>query len=58
VSALGLNWHVGLDRGSYRYGYDHLAALICPDKQNRIAVVCSNAAKTEGQRQRLPCSKV
>lgn len=55
VSALGLNWHVGLDRstGSYRYGYDHLSALACPDKQNRIAVVCSNASKTEGQRQRL-----
>jgi len=55
VSALGLNWHVGLDRSSnsYRYGYDHLSALACPDKQNRIAVVCSNASKTEGQRQRL-----
>jgi len=55
VSALGLNWHVGLDRSShrYRYGYDHLAALACPEKQNRIAVVCSNASKTEGQRRRL-----
>lgn len=55
VSALGLNWHVGLDHSSnqYRYGYDHLSALVCPDKQNRIAVVCSNASKTEGQRQRL-----
>lgn len=55
VSALGLNWHVGLDHAtrSYRYGYDHLSALACPDKENRIAVVCSNASKTEGQRQRL-----
>lgn len=55
VSALGLNWHVGLDRSteSYRYGYDYLSALACPDKENRIAVVCSNASKTEGQRQRL-----
>jgi len=55
VSALGLNWHVGLDRSShrYRYGYDHLAALACPEKQNRIAVVCCNASKTEGQRRRL-----
>jgi hypothetical protein len=55
VGALGLNWHVGLDRstGGYRYGYDHLSALACPDKENRIAVVCSNASKTEGQRQRL-----
>jgi len=55
VSALGLNWHVGLDYSSnrYRYGFDYLTALACPDKQNRIAVVCSNASKTEGQRQRL-----
>lgn len=55
VSALGLNWHVGLDNtnNSYRYGFDYLTALACPDKQNRIAVVCSNASKTEGQRQRL-----
>lgn len=53
VSTLGLNWHVGLDHGDYHYGYDHLAALTCPVKQNRIAVVCSNACKTEGQRQRL-----
>ncbi len=53
VSALGLNWHVGLDHGGYRYGYDHLTALSSPEKQNRIAVVCSNARKTEGQRQRL-----
>jgi hypothetical protein len=55
VGALGLNWHVGLDRaiGGYRYGYDYLSALSCPDKENRISVVCSNASKTEGQRQRL-----
>ena len=55
VNALGLNWHAGLDHrtSSYRYGYDHLTALACPDKENRIAVVCSNASKTEGQRQRL-----
>lgn len=55
VSALGLNWHVGLDHAThaYRYGYDHLSSLTCPDKENRIAVVCSNASKTEGQRQRL-----
>ena len=55
VSALGLNWHVGLDHraNAYRYGYDHLAALQPPPKENRIAVVCSNASKTEGQRKRL-----
>lgn len=55
VDALGLNWHVGLDRStnSYLYGYDHLSTLAYPNKQNRISVVCSNARKTEGQRQRL-----
>lgn len=53
VSALGLNWHVGLAHGQYRFGYDHLAALPRPQKENRIAVVCSNAAKTPGQRARL-----
>lgn len=55
LSALGLNWHVGLDRstGAYRYGYDYLSQLRCPVKENRISVICSNARKTEGQRQRL-----
>ncbi|MDP1923547.1 MAG: glycosyltransferase family 10 [Thiobacillus sp.] len=55
VSALGLNWHAGLDHSTsrYRYGYDHLTGLACPAKENRIAIVCSNASKTEGQRQRL-----
>jgi hypothetical protein len=55
VSTLGLNWHVGLDRASnaYRFGYDHLAALARTEQANRIAVVCSNAARTAGQRARL-----
>lgn len=55
VSALGLNWHVGLDHSthSYRYGYDQLSSLGYPEKQNRISVVCSNASKTAGQRRRL-----
>lgn len=55
LSAPGLNWHVGLDLRSraYRYGYDHLAALPYPDKANKIAVVCSDAAFTPGQRKRL-----
>lgn len=55
VDALGLNWHVGLDYAAYgyRYGYDRLAVLAPGEKQNRIAVVCSNASKTEGQRRRL-----
>ncbi len=55
LDAPGLNWHVGLDMSSrtYRYGYDYLAALEYPSKQNRIAVVCSDAAFTPGQRKRL-----
>jgi len=55
VSALGLNWHVGLEYPAhrYRYGYDHLNVLSAPVKENRISVVCSNASKTEGQRRRL-----
>jgi hypothetical protein len=55
LSAPGLNWHVGLDMRtrSYRYGYDHLTALACPQKVNKIAVVCSDAAFTPGQRKRL-----
>lgn len=55
VSALGLNWHVGFDRpaNTYRFGYDHLKALARPVQDNRIAVVCSNAAGTPGQRARL-----
>ncbi len=55
IGAPGLNWHVGLDMRSrtYRFGYDYLANLVRPDKQNRIAVVCSNAAVTPGQRKRL-----
>ena len=55
VGAPCLNWHVGLDHRSceYRFGYDHLAALEKPEKDNRIAVVCSDLRATEGQRERL-----
>ena len=55
ISAPGLNWHVGLDMASrcYRYGYDHLSNLGYPNKENRIAVVCSNASYTPGHRRRL-----
>lgn len=54
-TALCLPWHVGLDlkTGSYRFGYDYLATLPDPSKENRISVVCSDAAFTEGQRRRL-----
>lgn len=55
VGAPCMNWHVGLDHRSceYRFGYDHLAALEKPEKDNRIAVVCSDLRATEGQRERL-----
>lgn len=51
----GLNWHVGLDlkTRAYRFGYDHLKLLQRPVKENRIAVVCSSANFTPGQRHRL-----
>jgi len=60
VTAPGLCWHVGLDHmsNSYRYGYDHLKALVCPVKQNKISVVCSDANSTPGQRLRLAFLKV
>lgn len=50
-----LNWHVGLDMSErrYRYGYDHLSSLPYPEKINKVAVVCSNASFTPGQRARL-----
>jgi hypothetical protein len=50
-----VGWHVGLDsfNKQFVFGYDHLKTLPPPPKQNRISVVCSNAAKTAGQRQRL-----
>lgn len=55
LGAPGLNWHVGLDlqTRTYRFGYDHLKALSRPAKDNRIAVVCSSANFTPGQRHRL-----
>lgn len=55
LGAPGLNWHVGLDMRSrtYRFGYDYLKALTRPPKENRIAVVCSSANFTPGQRHRL-----
>jgi hypothetical protein len=50
-----VGWHVGLDSFNNRFvfGYDYLKTLLPPAKQNRISVVCSNVAKTTGQRQRL-----
>jgi hypothetical protein len=53
--APGIFWHVGYDQttAGYRFGYDHLSALARPAKENKIAVVCSDAQGTVGQRRRL-----
>lgn len=56
VNALGLPWHVGLERHTraYRIGYDELTVMPEPtQRENKIAVVCSNVSTTEGQRERL-----
>jgi hypothetical protein len=55
VYAPCLGWLVGYDceGGQIRYGYDHLKNLPPPKKENVVAVVCSNTAKTRGQRDRL-----
>jgi|MDTB01.2.fsa_nt_gb hypothetical protein len=49
-------WHVGLDMrsNSYRCGYTELKALPYPKKiLNQVSVICSSAAHTSGQRDRL-----
>jgi hypothetical protein len=50
-----LNWHVGLDHETreYRFGYQDLVSLPKPEKENKIAVICSDLKATEGQRERL-----
>jgi hypothetical protein len=50
-----LGWLVGFDyrAGRITYGYDHLKNMARPEKQNLVAVVCSDTAKTRGQRERL-----
>ncbi len=55
LDALGLCWHTGLKQpqNEYTVGYDRLAAIPMPDKQNRISVVCSNNRFTPGQCLRL-----
>jgi hypothetical protein len=55
IDALGLCWHAGLDQrnNKYLFGYDHLASVPMPEKQNRISVVCSNNRFTPGQCLRL-----
>ena len=49
-------WHIGLDhhRFCFDLGYDALQALSVPEeRRNQVSVVCSAAAFTPGQRQRL-----
>jgi len=49
-------WHLGLDhrQDRFTFGYDTLSALPPPAaRSNKVSVVCSNAAGTPGQRQRL-----
>ena len=55
VGMLGMFWMVGLnwDGMNYEYGYDFLSEMPRPKKQNKVSVVCSNTAKTLGQKARL-----
>jgi len=55
IAAPCLFWMVGLsyDQSRYTFGYDELKELGMPEKSNRVSVVCSNTAKTAGQRRRL-----
>lgn len=55
LDALGLLWMVGLSwrQNAYTYGYDYLKSLAPPGKRNLVSVVCSDTAKTAGQRERL-----
>lgn len=55
INCPGLPWHVGkrLSDGNYSYGYHYLNTLTFPMKINKISVICSNAKKTSGQRERL-----
>lgn len=51
-----MSWHVGMDPSTHRFVMDHeaLERLEPPARsENRISVVCSDAAFTPGQRQRL-----
>ena len=56
LSAPRLCWHVGLDESSRSYskGWEELSQLAAPvSLENRISVVCSDAAHTPGQCRRL-----
>lgn len=51
-----LSWHIGLDHpnSDFQIGYRELVAMERPPiLQNKVSVVCSDAAFTPGQRERL-----
>jgi len=50
-----MSWHIGLNHsGVFERSHDELATTPCPEStRNQVTVVCSDAAFTEGQRQRL-----
>ena len=51
-----LTWHIGYDhkRLNFDFGYEKLSKMTCPDEvANKVSVVCSDAAFTPGQRERL-----
>ncbi len=55
VFAPCIGWFVGMDfrTSTFKFGYRYLQELAPPKKENRVSVVCSNTAKTRGQRERL-----
>jgi hypothetical protein len=56
LSAPCLSWHIGYDhaRSNFDFGYKVLSAMGRPSEiENKVSVVCSNAAFTPGQRERL-----
>lgn len=51
-----LSWHIGLNHhtGVFEKSHSELAAVMCPpNRLNQVSVVCSDAAFTSGQRERL-----
>jgi hypothetical protein len=56
-----LSWHVGLDHDTSCFTISHakLSSMPPPDKVvNKVSVICSNAAHTQGQRERLAFLKM
>lgn len=51
-----MSWHIGYDHRNHRFdsGHRDLSAMECPmEVANKVSVVCSDAAFTAGQRERL-----